>query len=98
MRPMKEKQVEDLTSLPKRKEGIINTIAIINILSGTYIVICTCFLLVIEKELVSESIERKKEVEELQEIIMSLTLQLRERDKQNEEIMQRLKGNWYMSG
>ena len=27
---MKEKQFEDLTSLPERKEGIINTIAIIN--------------------------------------------------------------------
>ena len=58
----------------------------------------TCFLLVIEKELVSVADERQKEIEELQEIITSLTLQLRERDKQNEEIMQRLKGNWYMSG
>ena len=31
MRPIKEKQVEDMTSFPKRKEGIINIIAITNI-------------------------------------------------------------------
>ena len=37
MRPMKEKQVETLTSFPKRKEGIINTIAIINIFHITYL-------------------------------------------------------------
>ena len=34
---MKEKQVESLTSLPKRKEGIINTIAITNIVHVTYL-------------------------------------------------------------
>ena len=34
---MKEKQVENLTSLPKRKEGIINTIAIINTVHVTYL-------------------------------------------------------------
>ena len=37
MRPMKEKQVEDLTSFSKRKEGIINTIAIIKIIHVTYL-------------------------------------------------------------
>ena len=56
------------------------------------------FLLVIEKELVSVATERQKEIETLQEIITSLTLQLRERDKQIEEIKPNLKGNWYMSG
>ena len=30
MKQMKEKQVEDMTSFPKKKEGIINTIAITN--------------------------------------------------------------------
>ena len=34
---MKEKQVKDMTSLPERKEGIINTIAIINIVHVTYL-------------------------------------------------------------
>ena len=46
----------------------------------------------------SVSTERQKEIETLQEIIMSLTLQQRERDEQIEELMQRLKGNWYMRG
>ena len=44
------------------------------------------------------STERQKEIETLQEIITSLTLQLRERNKQIEEIKQSLKGNLYMSG
>ena len=34
---MKEKQVKDMTSLPKRKEGIIKTIAITNIVHVTYL-------------------------------------------------------------
>ena len=34
---MKEKQFEDLTSIPERKEGIINTIAITNIVHVTYL-------------------------------------------------------------
>ena len=55
----------------------------------------TCFLLVIEKELVSVSAERQKEIEKLQEVTASLTLQLRERDKQIEELKQSLKGNYY---
>ena len=44
------------------------------------------------------STEKQKEIESLQEIITSLTLQLRERDKQIEGIKQNLKGNLYMSG
>ena len=45
------------------------------------------FLLVIEE---SESIKRQKEIE-TQEIIKSLTLQLREKEKQIEELKQTLK-------
>ena len=37
MKQMKEKQVEDMTSFPKRKEGIINTIAITNIVNMSHI-------------------------------------------------------------
>ena len=57
------------------------------------------FLLILykafEKNILSVSAERQKELETMQEIIMSLTLQLRERDKQIEELKQSLKGNWY---
>ena len=49
----------------------------------------------IEKNILSVSAERQKELETLQEIITSLTLQLRERDQQIEELKQSLKGNWY---
>ena len=49
----------------------------------------------IETNLLSESAERQKELETLQEIITSLTLQLRERDQLVEELKQSLKGNWY---
>ena len=49
----------------------------------------------IEKNILSVSTERQKELETLQEIITSLTLQLRERDQQIEELKQSLKGNWY---
>ena len=55
----------------------------------------TCILLVIEKEFVSMAAERQKEIEKLQDITTSLTLQLRERDKQIEELKQSLKGNYY---
>ena len=50
-----------------------------------------------EKNILSVSVERQKELETLQEIIMSLSLQLRERDKQLEDLKQSLKGtcNWY---
>ena len=51
-----------------------------------------CFI-VFEKELFSVSVEKQREIETLQEIITTLTLQLRERDKQIEEIKQSLKGN-----
>ena len=49
----------------------------------------------IEKNIQSVSAKRQKELETLQEIITSLTLQLRERDQQIEELKQSLKGNWY---
>ena len=55
----------------------------------------TCFLLVIEKEFVSMAAKRQKEIEKLQDITTSLTLQLRERDEQIEELKQSLKGNYY---
>ena len=50
-----------------------------------------------EQNILSVSTERQKEIETLQKIITSLTLQLRERNKQIEELKQSLKGNWYMS-
>ena len=50
-----------------------------------------------EQNILSVSAERQKEIETLQKIITSLTLQLRERNKQIEELKQSLKGNWYMS-
>ena len=55
----------------------------------------TCFLLVIEKEFMSMADERQKEIEKLQDITTSLTLQLQERDEQIEELKQSLKGNYY---
>ena len=50
-----------------------------------------------EQNILSVSAERQKEIETLQKIITSLTLHLRERNKQIEELKQSLKGNWYMS-
>ena len=50
-----------------------------------------------EQNILSVSTERQKEIETLQKIITSLTLQLRERNKQIKELKQSLKGNWYMS-
>ena len=47
--------------------------------------------LVIEKE----SVEKQREIEEHQKIITVLTLQLRDKDKENEILKQRLQGNWY---
>ena len=43
----------------------------------------------------SVSAERQKESEKLQEVTRSLTLQLRERDQQIEELKQSLKGKYY---
>ena len=51
------------------------------------------YFIVFEKELLSVSVERQGEIETLQEIITILRLQLRERDKQIEELKQSLKGN-----
>lgn len=48
-----------------------------------------------EQEILSQSEEKQKEIETLQEIITSLTLQLRESEKQNDELNQKLKGDWY---
>ena len=45
-----------------------------------------------EKEVLSVSTEKQREIETLQEIITSLTLQLGERDKQIEGLKQSLKG------
>ena len=59
-----------------------------------YIIIINNYL-VIKEELLSVSAERQKELETLQEVITSLMLRLRERNKQFEELRQRLKGNWY---
>lgn len=42
-----------------------------------------------------ETAKRQREVEELQQVVTSMTLQLRERDKQNEELKQSLKSNQY---
>ena len=52
----------------------------------------TLYLIVFEKELLSVSSERQREIETLQEAITSLTVQLKERDKQIEELKQSLKG------
>ena len=41
----------------------------------------------------SESAERLKEIEKIQEITTSLTLQIQERDQQIEKLKQSLKGN-----
>ena len=40
------------------------------------------------------SAERQNEIEKLQEVTTSLTLQLQERDKQIEELKQSLKGKY----
>ena len=53
----------------------------------------TIIIIATEKELLSVSAERKRELDILQEIVTSLTLQLRERDKRIEELKQSLKGN-----
>lgn len=53
------------------------------------------FTIATEKEMLLQSGEKQKEIETLQEIITSLTLRLRESEKQNEELNQKLKGDWY---
>ena len=93
---MKTKTIKDLTSHLKWKEGIINTIAITNIVCVTCqnIIIINNYL-VIKEELLSVSAERQKELETLQEVITSLTKRFNKRNKQFEELKQSLKGNWY---
>ena len=44
------------------------------------------------------SAETQKEIETQREIITSLTLQLREREREIKDLKQNLKGNWYLSG
>ena len=70
-------------------------------LSVFYAIFVINFLLIlykaIEKNILSVSAERQKELETQQEIVMSLTLQLRERDQQIKKLKQSLKGNWYYS-
>ena len=61
-----------------------------------YIIITNNYLVIME-ELLSVSTERQKDLETLHEIIMSLTLQIRERNKQFKALRQNLKGNWYYS-
>ena len=52
-----------------------------------------CFLLIVtEKEPLSVSAKRQKQLETLQEIITSLTLRLRDRDKQRNKLKQNLRG------
>ena len=46
-----------------------------------------------EKELFSVSVEKQREIGEQQKIITSMTLQLREKDKENETLKQNLQGN-----
>ena len=53
----------------------------------------TIIIIATEKELLSASAERERELDTLQEIVTSLTLQLREKEKQIEELKQSLKGN-----
>ena len=79
-------QIEQLTDSIKEKEGEMLIMYTLYCVNGT-------FFLVFEKELLSVSVERQREIETLQEIITTLILQLRERDKQIEELKQSLKGN-----
>ena len=78
-------QIEQLTNAIKKKE--CESLYILIICKYTIIITAT------EKELLSVSAERQRELETLQEIVTSLTLQLRERDQQIEELKQSLKGN-----
>ena len=68
---------------------MINEQDIINIITND--TICF-FLLVIEKEIVSVSTKGQKEKETQQEIITSLTLQLKEKDELLSEATERLTG------
>ena len=98
-RERKEKTIEHLTSLVKTKEGkLIQHQSQLQCPYFTYYISDIFFLILykaIEKKILSVSAERQKELETLQEIITSLTLQVRERDQQIEELKQSLKGNWY---
>ena len=59
-----------------------------------YVIIINNYL-VFKEELLSMSGERQKELETLQEVMTSLTLRLRERNKQFEALRQSFKSNWY---
>ena len=87
-------------SFLKTKENVLTTcpIAIINIISVIYLVSTQILFvnfsfLATEKELLSVSVEKQREIDEHQKIITSLTLQLREKDKENETLKQNLQGN-----
>ena len=103
MRKMKERTIKDLTSLVKTKEGkqsntsaITSPILSLSVLHSIFTLNSPLILYkAIEKNILSVSAERQKELETLQDIITSLTLQLRERDQQIKELKQSLKGNWY---
>ena len=74
-----EKRIKNLTLILKRKEGIqFNSVLRLDL----WLIV---FFLVTEDLLPN--------IKMLQEIIMSLTLQLREKDKQIEKLKQSLKGN-----
>ena len=97
MKQIKEKEIEDLTSLLKTKEGIMKQPSLIFMQASLYL--DNFFpILVTERMVLSESNERQKELEILQEIITSLSLQLRDRDKENERLRQTLKGKLHELG
>ena len=62
------------------------------LLVSTWTLFVNFSFLASEEKLFSES-EKQREIEELQEIITSLTSQLRDKDKQNETLKQCLQGN-----
>ena len=62
------------------------------LLVSTWTLFVNFSFLATEEKLFSES-EKQREIEELQEIITSLTSQLRDKDKQNETLKQCLQGN-----
>ena len=79
-------QIEQLRNTIKEREGEMLIMYTLYCVNGI-------FFTVFEKELLSVSNKRQREIETLQEIITSLTLKVRERDKQIEELKQSLKGN-----
>ena len=60
-------------------------------LVNTWTLFVNFSFLATEKELFS--VEKQREIEEQQKIITSLTLQLRDKDKENEKLKQSLQGN-----